>query len=69
MLVHGEAAKMDFLSQKIMKEFGVHCYMPANGEMVSIATKPMISVDISRSLLKRTQQQIHSQPNSPSLSY
>ncbi|CAI8050141.1 Integrator complex subunit 11 [Geodia barretti] len=60
MLVHGEAAKMDFLRQKIMQEFGVHCYMPANGEMVSIATKPMISVDVSRSLLKRTQEQIHS---------
>ena len=61
MLVHGEAAKMDFLRQKIMQEFGVHCYMPANGEMVSIATKPMISVDVSRSLLKRTQEQIHSE--------
>jgi integrator complex subunit 11 len=60
MLVHGEAAKMDFLRQKIMQEFGVHCFMPANGEMVSIATKPMISVDVSRSLLKRTQEQIHS---------
>jgi integrator complex subunit 11 len=61
MLVHGEAAKMDFLRQKIMQEFGVHCFMPANGEMVSIATKPMISVDVSRSLLKRTQEQIHSE--------
>ena len=60
MLVHGEAAKMDFLRQKIMQEFGVHCYMPANGEMVSIATKPLISVDVSRGLLKRTQEQIHS---------
>jgi integrator complex subunit 11 len=59
MLVHGEAAKMEFLQQKVMQEFGVHCYMPANGEMVSIATKPVISVDVSRSLLKRTQEQIH----------
>ena len=61
MLVHGEAAKMDFLRQKVMQEFGVHCYMPVNGEMVSIATKPMISVDMSRSLLKRAQEQIHSE--------
>ena len=50
---------MDFLRQKVMQEFGVHCYMPANGEMVTIATKPVISVDVSRSLLKRTREQIH----------
>ena len=50
---------MDFLRQKIMQEFGVHCYMPANGEMVSIATKPVISMDVSRTLLKRTQGQFH----------
>lgn len=61
MLVHGEAAKMEFLRQKVMQEFGVHCYMPANGEMVAIATKPVIAVDVSRSLLKRAQEQLHGQ--------
>ena len=59
MLVHGEAAKMDFLRQKVMQDFGVHCYMPANGEMITIATKPVIPVDVSRTLLKRTREQIH----------
>ena len=59
MLVHGEAAKMDFLRQKVMQEFGVHCYMPANGEMVTIATKPVIAVDASRTLLKRAREQLH----------
>lgn len=53
---------MDFLRQKVMQEFGVHCYMPANGEMVTIATKPVIAVDVSRTLLKRAREQLHGQP-------
>lgn len=59
MLVHGEAAKMDFLKQKIMQEFGVSCYMPANGETVAIATTPSIPVDVSRQLFKRTLEQCY----------
>ena len=31
LLVHGEAVKMEFLKQKIQQEFGIDCYMPANG--------------------------------------
>ena len=30
-LVHGEAAKMGFLQQKIQAEFGIKCFYPANG--------------------------------------
>uniref|UniRef100_A0A1X7U0J0 Integrator complex subunit 11 n=1 Tax=Amphimedon queenslandica TaxID=400682 RepID=A0A1X7U0J0_AMPQE len=53
LLVHGEAAKMEFLRQKINEEFGIHCYMPANGETVAIATTPSISVNMSSLLFKR----------------
>lgn len=53
MLVHGEAAKMDFLKSKIQQEFGIDCYKPANGETVTIETKHNIPVDISLKLLKR----------------
>ena len=59
MLVHGEAAKMEFLKQKVMQEFGINCFMPANGEMVTIQTPPIIPADISRLLLKRTLQQCY----------
>lgn len=53
MLVHGEAAKMEFLKQKINQEFGINCHMPANGETVAIATTPYITVDMSSILFKR----------------
>ncbi|CAH1774605.1 unnamed protein product [Owenia fusiformis] len=53
MLVHGEAVKMEFLRAKIKQEFDIECYKPANGETVSIATKPCISADMSISLLKK----------------
>lgn len=54
MLVHGEAEKMEFLKQKIVKEFGIDCFMPANGETVSITTQSDIPVKVSDRLLKRT---------------
>lgn len=54
LLVHGEASKMEFLQGKIKKEFGVDCFMPANGETVSIDTKVSIPVDVDLKLLKRT---------------
>jgi len=53
LLVHGEDGKMDFLRQKIMQEFGVQCYKPANGETVEIPIKPKISLDVSLKLLKK----------------
>ena len=54
LLVHGEAAKMEFLKGKIEKEFGISCFMPANGETVFISTEISIPVDVSLPLLKRT---------------
>uniref|UniRef100_A0A8B9XMG2 Integrator complex subunit 11 n=1 Tax=Bos mutus grunniens TaxID=30521 RepID=A0A8B9XMG2_BOSMU len=53
LLVHGEAKKMEFLKQKIEQEFRVNCYMPANGETVTLPTSPSIPVGISLGLLKR----------------
>lgn len=53
LLVHGEAAKMDFLKGKIEQEFSVDCYMPANGETTTVGTNPSVPVDISLHLLKR----------------
>ncbi|KAF6038790.1 CPSF3L [Bugula neritina] len=54
MLVHGEEGKMVFLKKKIRNEFGIECYMPANGETVTIETTCKIPVDISLKLLKRS---------------
>uniref|UniRef100_A0A3Q2CNZ4 Integrator complex subunit 11 n=1 Tax=Cyprinodon variegatus TaxID=28743 RepID=A0A3Q2CNZ4_CYPVA len=51
LLVHGEAAKMEFLKGKIEQEF--NCYMPANGETTSVITNPSVPVDMSLNLLKR----------------
>ncbi|CAO3692339.1 unnamed protein product [Rhizopus stolonifer] len=51
-LVHGERAKMDFLSSKIMKEFGIPCSMPANGCSIKMETSQVIQAKISTDLLK-----------------
>ncbi|KAM8754544.1 integrator complex subunit 11 [Acanthopagrus schlegelii] len=53
LLVHGEAAKMEFLKGKIEQEFSIDCYMPANGETATVTTNPSVPVDISLNLLKR----------------
>ncbi|KAF2077278.1 hypothetical protein CYY_001403 [Polysphondylium violaceum] len=53
LLVHGEKDKMGFLSQKIIKEFGINCYYPANGVTVTIDTLKPVPIDISLNLLKR----------------
>ncbi|XP_061780194.1 integrator complex subunit 11 [Nerophis lumbriciformis] len=53
LLVHGEAAKMQFLKGKIEQEFSVDCYMPANGETATVTTNPRVPVDMSLNLLKR----------------
>ena len=50
---------MEFLRQKVMQEFDISCFMPANGETVSIKTTPIIPVDMSRSLFKRTMEQCY----------
>ncbi|KAJ8016925.1 hypothetical protein DPEC_G00012420 [Dallia pectoralis] len=53
LLVHGEAKKMEFLKDKIEQEFSINCFMPANGETITVLTNPSVPVDISLSLLKR----------------
>mmetsp|Transcript_38968 Transcript_38968/g.63137 ORF Transcript_38968/g.63137 Transcript_38968/m.63137 type:complete len:395 (+) Transcript_38968:3-1187(+) len=52
-LVHGEKGKMAFLKQRIVREFGISCYDPPNGTVVSIDTSLNIPVNIDQSLLKR----------------
>ncbi|RKP34045.1 beta-lactamase-like protein, partial [Dimargaris cristalligena] len=41
-LVHGEKTKMGYLKSKIMKEFGIPCFDPANGESIDIETSRAI---------------------------
>ncbi|KYQ94230.1 integrator complex subunit 11 [Tieghemostelium lacteum] len=53
LLVHGEREKMGFLSQKIIKDFSIPCYYPANGTTVNFNTQKPIPIDISTKLLKR----------------
>eukprot|EP00761_Pharyngomonas_kirbyi_P010020 gb/GECH01010038.1/.p1 GENE.gb/GECH01010038.1/~~gb/GECH01010038.1/.p1 ORF type:complete len:645 (+),score=101.70 gb/GECH01010038.1/:1-1935(+) len=52
-LVHGERNRMEFLKGKIVQDFGLNCWMPANGETVEVETFPPINVDISASLVKQ----------------
>ena len=52
MLVHGEAAKMEFLKQKIKQEHNIDCFMPANGETTKIPTPVTIQATVSAKLLQ-----------------
>ncbi|XP_004530988.1 integrator complex subunit 11 [Ceratitis capitata] len=65
MLVHGEAEKMQFLRSKIMEEFSIETYMPANGETSVISTPVKIPVDASVSLLKAESRVYNAQPPDP----
>ncbi|KDR15001.1 integrator complex subunit 11 [Zootermopsis nevadensis] len=65
MLVHGEAAKMEFLKEKIKKEFDLECYMPANGETCVVSTSMTIPLDVSLKLLKTEAQKHNSLPPDP----
>jgi len=65
MLVHGEAAKMEFLKEKIRDEFKIECYSPANGETCVINTPLKIPVDCSLQLLKNEAKIYHSKPPDP----
>lgn len=51
LLVHGEAGKMDFLRKKVLQELGIDCYMPANGETVTIETPDKVLLDVTLPLL------------------
>lgn len=65
MLVHGEAAKMEFLKDKIREEFKIDCYSPANGETCIINTPLKIPVDCSLQLLKNEAKIYNAQPPDP----
>ncbi|KAH9362296.1 integrator complex subunit 11 [Haemaphysalis longicornis] len=53
LLVHGEAGKMDFLRKKVLQELAIDCYMPANGETVTIETPDKVPIDVGLPLLKQ----------------
>ncbi|KAL7301557.1 hypothetical protein TKK_0005987 [Trichogramma kaykai] len=65
MLVHGEYAKMEYLKDKIKKEFGINCYNPANGETSFINTSSKIPVDASLALLKSENKEYSLLPPDP----
>ncbi|ORZ19226.1 beta-lactamase-like protein, partial [Lobosporangium transversale] len=50
-LVHGEKSSMGFLKSRIMTEFGIPCFDPANGQTISIETSHVIPIEMSASLL------------------
>eukprot|EP00741_Cyanophora_paradoxa_P016290 tig00020911_g15729.t1 len=52
-LVHGEKGKMQFLKHRIVREFGVPCFDPANLATVTIEGSGRTPVLLSRALLKR----------------
>lgn len=60
MLVHGEAAKMEFLKEKIKQEFHIDCFNPANGETCLISTPVKIPIDVTLGLLKQEMQRHYS---------
>lgn len=53
MLVHGEKHKMAILKQKIISDFSIPVFDPANGEVVALNLLPSIPIDLSVTLLKR----------------
>lgn len=64
-LVHGEAAKMEFLKEKIRDEFKIECYSPANGETCVIKTPVRIPAECSVNLLKKELKSYNSLPPDP----
>lgn len=65
LLVHGEAQKMEFLKDKIEKEFKIDCFMPANGETCTITTPVKIPIDVSLRLLKAEAVRYNAHPPDP----
>ncbi|CAJ0577099.1 unnamed protein product, partial [Mesorhabditis spiculigera] len=54
MFVHGEKLKMDFLKDKVAKEFGVRVFCPANGESVSIPTEIGRDISVPADMVSRS---------------
>ncbi len=65
MLVHGEAAKMEFLKEKIREEFKIDCFSPANGETCTIKTPLRIPIECSLQLLKNEAKSYSAEPPDP----
>jgi integrator complex subunit 11 len=65
LLVHGEAAKMEFLKDKIREEFKIDCFSPANGETCVIKTPLKIPVECSLQLIKKELKAYNAQPPDP----
>lgn len=65
LLVHGEAAKMEFLKDKIREEFKIDCFSPANGETCVISTPLKIPIDCSLALLKNEAKMYSQLPPDP----
>lgn len=65
MLVHGEAAKMEFLKDKIKQEFHIDCFNPCNGETCTITTPVKIPIDVSLPLLKAEARKFNALPSDP----
>jgi integrator complex subunit 11 len=65
LLVHGEAAKMEFLKDKIREEFKIDCFSPANGETCIIKTPLRIPVECSLQLLKNEAKSYNAMPPDP----
>uniref|UniRef100_A0A183TYC5 Integrator complex subunit 11 n=2 Tax=Toxocara canis TaxID=6265 RepID=A0A183TYC5_TOXCA len=54
MFVHGENAKMEFLKEKVEKEFGVRVYKPANGESITIDKELGAALTVPSQLIERS---------------
>ena len=65
LLVHGEAAKMEFLKDKIREEFKIDCFSPANGETCVIRTPLRIPIECSLQLIKKELKAYNAQPPDP----
>ncbi|ESN94141.1 hypothetical protein HELRODRAFT_103064 [Helobdella robusta] len=52
-LVHGEAGKMEFLTKKINKEFGIQCFMPANGKRLRLKVYSDLQFDVPNSFIDK----------------
>ena len=62
MLVHGEGHKMEFLKHKIRSEYGIECYMPANGQTAVVKTSVNVPVAVARSLLDEEAERYDTRP-------
>lgn len=51
-LVHGEAAKMGSLRDMVKRQFGLPCFMPANGELLQIQSAQKVPLRLDTRFIK-----------------